>query len=527
MKPREAASYGLAGALLAAAPLAAFLHNNGYPLVSPEAGVLLAACLGAGTLVSLAAPLGGALAALVLGAAAALCIDFTYGAQLSKPTLLVVALVCLALSALMRRHIAFVLAVSSFVFLVSTVTIPSTVADDAVPAERGAGKPRAAKAPPVVLHLILDEHIGLDGLPKEIPETARLERLLSDAYLKAGFRLYAGAYSEYNDTRNSLPNLLNFTSHEDPWSQLVEGRWKPYVLADSAYFRQLAALGYQLHLYQSDYMDLCRVPGVPYAKCMRYRANSIGSLHATALDSADRLQFIVNSFLETSTYLVTLRAAYGDLRKSLPRLPLPAWEVGVSRVGPLAVLPVFERLERDLRTASNGEAYIAHLLIPHFPYMLDESCRPRAKIEHWLYHVPAESAGNSAASRAQRYRHYAEQILCQQALLERLFTAMKEARVWDDAIVIVHGDHGSRIYRNQPTARNAARLTREDFNDGFSTLFAVRKAAVPAGVTRGARPLQELLAETFGVPMQRLSPKVYLRTENDKPFSSRKLDEFH
>src|SRR5687768_16450514 len=105
MTPREAASFGVAGALLAAAPLAAFVHTNGYPLLSPEAGILLAACLAAGALVSLTAALGRTAAALVLGAGAALCIDFMYGTQLSKPALLAVPFVCAALAAVMRRHI--------------------------------------------------------------------------------------------------------------------------------------------------------------------------------------------------------------------------------------------------------------------------------------------------------------------------------------------------------------------------------------------------------------------------------------
>jgi arylsulfatase A-like enzyme len=133
---------------------------------------------------------------------------------------------------------------------------------------------------------------------------------------------------------------------------------------------------------------------------------------------------------------------------------------------------------------------------------------------------------NTSAGHAERYRHYYAQIRCQQALLKRLFSAMKDAGVWDGAIVVIQGDHGSRIVRELPIAPNAARLGRQDFNDCFSTLFAVRNPGLEAGIAPGPRPLQELLAEALDVPMQRLSPQVYLRTEDGKPFSSRKLDNF-
>jgi hypothetical protein len=71
MRAQPAAAYALAGALLAAAPLVAFLGTNGYPFLSAEAAVLLAACLGAGALMSLAAAPGTTPAALMLGAGAA------------------------------------------------------------------------------------------------------------------------------------------------------------------------------------------------------------------------------------------------------------------------------------------------------------------------------------------------------------------------------------------------------------------------------------------------------------------------
>jgi hypothetical protein len=98
--------------------------------------------------------------------------------------------------------------------------------------------------------------------------------------------------------------------------------------------------------------------------------------------------------------------------------------------------------------------------------------------------------------------------------------------VWRDAIVIIHGDHGSRIMQRSVRAAYADRLTRQDFNDAFSTLFAVRSAHLKPGVEREQRPLQELLAEALGLPMERLPANVYLAGPEGRPLTPRSLAKF-
>lgn len=524
-------SHALAATLLLAAPLVAFLKTNQYPLASAETGLLLGACAAAGALLAFATsriPLG---AALILGGGLALSVDLIYGTRFSGTGLAFALVICLALAMALRRHIALVVAAASSVFLAATVLLPSSAAQDRSRGPGAEAAPRpAARDLPVLVHLILDEHIGIDGLPRELAGSAELARRLTDDYVSQGFLIHAGAYSEYFDTRNSMANLLNFTSEDGDWAHLAEGKSKPYVLTESAYFRHLTELGYRLRVYQSDYLDYCRVPGVSYAACSRYRSNSIGSLPSTPLAVVERARFIFNSLLGTSRYLKRLRAAYAKVRAAVRSAALPAWEHGASRVGPLAVLPVLKQLEQELRSASRGRAYFAHLMMPHYPYVLDEACRVREKIGQWLNnddpHAPSELEPNTAVTRAERYRNYFAQIRCQQVLLNRLFDALKDAGVWHDAIVILHGDHGSRIVQRSVVAQNAARLTREDFNDGFSTLFAVRLPGRGTGVVRGARPLQELLSEALGLPSAQGSRKVYLRTADEKGFTPFALSGF-
>ena len=65
-------------------------------------------------------------------------------------------------------------------------------------------------------------------------------------------------------------------------------------------------------------------------------------------------------------------------------------------------------------------------------------------------------------------------------MLEQLLAAVP-AGLRQDAILIVQGDHGSRIGRNDPTAENESTYSHADYADFYSTLFAVRAPRLEAG----------------------------------------------
>jgi hypothetical protein len=74
--------------------------------------------------------------------------------------------------------------------------------------------------------------------------------------------------------------------------------------------------------------------------------------------------------------------------------------------------------------------------------------------------------------------------------LQRIFDA-----AGDGAIVIVQGDHGSRIADVDPRADNLGRFSDDDMIAGFSTLHAVRAPGVAVGYDRRALPTALLLRE--------------------------------
>ena len=81
---------------------------------------------------------------------------------------------------------------------------------------------------------------------------------------------------------------------------------------------------------------------------------------------------------------------------------------------------------------------------------------------------------NTVDSRIARYLRYLPQAKCALKEIGRLFDRMRKLGLYDDAFIVVHGDHGSRISLHSVDQLNQNKLTPEDYRDLFSTLFAIK-----------------------------------------------------
>jgi hypothetical protein len=91
-----------------------------------------------------------------------------------------------------------------------------------------------------------------------------------------------------------------------------------------------------------------------------------------------------------------------------------------------------------------------------------------------------------------------------------MFNLWRRAGLYERMTIIVHGDHGSRIYINDPTIPSADRLDAADYVDGFSTLFAVKAPGLDPAYDTRMVALQDLLA---AVAHDRLDQLTTGRTE--------------
>jgi hypothetical protein len=483
-----------------AASFANFLTYHGYPPLRPEIGlVALGLAAGAGAAAFLDALLGRVRRAAVEALLGLVAIDLN--ADLGWLALLAGA-GAFALSYAKR------ISVLPFVAILAAVVLLTTLAGlgQRRPAlEKIAGRPATPAAGPAILHLILDEHIGLEGItsPAVRAEVARF-------YAERGFRLFGRAYSRHFHTVNAIPDILNFGGSgpsERSRIHLRAGR--------TAYLGLLARRGYPIHVHESDFADFCS--DVAYASCTRYWSPSLQFVADLPFGPAEKARLIAYKFaglsnlaVWTARFYSGLADGFGEEPRGPPRLRLERW----ARSSSVSGLAAFDALAADLRQARRGEAYFAHLLVPHYPYVAAPDCRVLPP-SRWDYR-------RSETPIAAREAAYDRQLRCVLGKLDRALAALAESPAGADAVVIVHGDHGSRISDVEPLASQAGRLSDRDLVAGFSTLFAIRASGVTGGIEARPVPVPDLLEAvarshfTSTEPVRRaVGPRMVVLDDND------------
>ncbi len=500
------------------APIAVFLTANNYPFLSVETALLGVLCAASGLLVRFLTQFTNDFVSRIVFCGVVIVSISILAQTDSQPTFLGICIGCVLAFYILRKHIGLITLIAFSGHIVATLVVSLGTQIQEIHSEQYPQyTDNEVNGPPPILHILLDEHVGIHGLPKDIPRAAILAESLRNFYTHEGFRLYSRAYSQYIHTSESLSNMFNFASRTNidaftsvrvPNDLTKTNLAYYHSLNASKYFKHLNRLGYRLNIYQTDFFDLCHVPDIEYATCKTYRSNSIMSILNTDLDVVERFKFVANSFVGSSVFLQWLRWIYNHHIRTLNAPPLPIWAEGNNRTGPLPTLRMLKLLEIDLENAKPGNVYFAHLLLPHYPYILHSDCKLRKRITDWLNrvatHDPAQPlVENTSKTRAQRYDRYIDQIECQQILLSNLLNTINNNSVWNDSTVIIHGDHGSRIALHKPGLTIADKPSTDDQIAYHSTLFAVRFGNDAKGESvETPHSLQFLLAHTFGIPIE-------------------------
>lgn len=349
---------------------------------------------------------------------------------------------------------------------------------------------------PLIIHLVLDEHIGIEGLPSDIPGGKDLRRELKAFYQSNGFALFGRAFSHYARTVTAMPSLLNGQSIVQSDTYEILPRMNRKVLKN-AWFRQLANQGYRIRVYQSDFMDYCDNKNVNIDFCYIYPADSIHSLIDADLGLGNKIWLTFLDFLRSSLLFQFVRSDRG-----LNHQPYP----GVSGnsasgrnwinpiFGSLTSLKLIDRISADIKAAPAGTVFFAHLMIPHFSLVYEDDCGLRSNLATWYNRNPWLSPPPPRL-RVEGYSRYFSQIRCIYRKLGGLLRRMENLGILKTATVIIHGDHGSRLWLVPSRIQNAARVSDQDIIDGFSTLFAVRTPTLRPGYDRRMRSIQSLFAE--------------------------------
>jgi hypothetical protein len=509
--------------LIVLLPFFGFVRFHDYPVWSPEVLLVVAAILALGTpfglLLSVRAKTFGAAVITVLLLAwscNALLSSFpdtlflwdsvkarltdlagTVGMNIAiLAASALIAAVLLFLAGRLDRNLGLVITTIFGVGIVSTFVLPS---QSVFLGEFYRGQSIEKTDSPPIIHLVLDEHIGLQGLPGEIDRADELRDELRAFYEGFGFRVFGRAYSQYADTKLSLAAMLS-------------GRPNQYIMTDqdaeasdrslrqNPWFELLVERGYRLRVYHSYDVNFCGKEESEVQSCYGYSVNTIKSLQGSDLPVFTLAKAISASFLDTLiVYRMWLGSSPNVVRKGAI---LPNWLRQLQKYAAPASLPVLDQVLQDLEREPRGSAFFVHLLIPHHTYLYDKDCRIKQDIEIWANHVSPDANFalgliNTPDSRRRSYASYFEQLQCTRRALQAFFEDLQRIGAFDDGTIIVHGDHGSRIALVPANSRFAQLLSDADVVDLYSVLFAVRGPGFDSGYDNSFRSIQSLFAETL------------------------------
>jgi hypothetical protein len=97
---------------------------------------------------------------------------------------------------------------------------------------------------------------------------------------------------------------------------------------------------------------------------------------------------------------------------------------------------------------------------------------------------------------------------------------MKSAKIYKNATIIIHGDHGSRIRVTRPIYETRNKISSEDLLDSYSTLFAVKSSQNDPIYSQNVLSLNQIFSEVIGrlskeeFTIESETPFIYLKNEN-------------
>ncbi len=470
------------GLLVFLASLANFLTFSSYPAFRLEVGLVVLLLAAVAALAALAFRAAGRLGRLVL---VALLVFLAFDLNSRSQYDILVAAVALLM---LRDYSLPILGVMACTVLLSKSALlvgdhDMTSAAHAIEASESAAPLAGSGDQPALLHLMLDAHIGVEASAGEGAGLTQTGDAIRQFYDRNGFRLFGGAYSIHRRTLNSMQAVLN-GNRDVPLYGNVLG----LHLDTNRYFDVLAERGYRINVLQTDWIDYCAGKGV--VSCREWKSADPRPLLAAPLTVSEKATVLTAQFFSLSRIVSGSAALYDDLAAAAQArgVPLPPLLLeDKSLTSTLVAASEFDALIDNLRTVEPGTAYFAHILLPHQPFALDRNCAVRP-LREWQVQV------SDFAPVAERKAAYLEQVLCTQKKIQAALDALAASPAGGNTIVVIHGDHGSRITAHEPFVDNDGRFTDQDVVDSYSTLFAVRAPGMEAGYDSRRLPIHLILS---------------------------------
>ena len=139
----------------------------------------------------------------------------------------------------------------------------------------------------------------------------------------------------------------------------------------------------------------------------------------------------------------------------------------------------FRRIGEFAASAPRGSHIFAHLLVPHAPYLLQEDCSISGRYETGYYLADRFTGAEREERRSEYFTAYLKQVQCVLRHLDMLLADVSQSDNYSDAIIVIHGDHGSRISSGNILEEYVPR----DLVDNYGTFFAAKTPLIPQGTS--------------------------------------------
>lgn len=347
---------------------------------------------------------------------------------------------------------------------------------------------------PAIIHIILDAHIGLEGIDTKTPEGINFSKEFRNFYLSKDFKIYSRAYSEYSRTKDSFSWFLDSSKQERHKLIINDSDENSVSIENISMFADLYKNNYQLNIFQTAYLNLCK-PSQLYeiSNCKSYLTQSLLNQFSKNVILQGLTSIWINIFKTTELKNILDKLVKFDSLEALKNYD----QFLTNNLSPYAALRASYTAELDLEKTSPQSYRLIHLLIPHEPYLLDSSCYynnigPQLKIY--------DTYTNK--------KYYYQQTLCTFKIIERLLSALDRSPARDNNIVIIQGDHGHKIYSSkireslEDVKKNT--FSKVEFIKTYSTLFAVRSKGSKGEINRDPISIKKLIYSSIPIFNQTL-----------------------
>jgi hypothetical protein len=374
--------------------------------------------------------------------------DMAYGKLLSA------IIIFLAIHTIVERSgddFGRILVVIFLIFIVSTILTP-LMSEDLLEFSDDTGLNSDNKFNnqlPNYIHIILDEHIGIEGMKVDSAERKDYVDQLISSYVENNFHVFGRAYSAFDKTIHSIPSFLNFSSVNNDHNTKYKSGEK---IQENKLFDNLNNKGYVFNIYENDFIDLCNFEKYEINKCTKYRTDILFLPEEGKKNKVlSVLRYLAERYRISILWYKLALSNFGKF------FNIPPYNI-VDRYGAPS-LNILDQLTFDVISSKGGGAFVAHLLMPHAPFVYNLSCEKKVQLK----------------DNDRSYSSYIMQVQCIQSKIFEFIKLLKSNHYLENSIIIIQGDHGSRLTNYIKSGLDY------DTIDLHSTFFAVHLPRAKVG----------------------------------------------